>query len=469
MKNLKFSLKIKLSVSYALVALVCVSSISLITNFLLDKQFQKYVKQNQANKNKEVVSAILHQYGMYKKWNNEVVENIGVSALENGLIIKVIDSNTKVIWDAKVHNNGMCQRIIRQTAENMINKYPKFKGGFVNRKYPIIYNNLNVGSVDIGYYGPFYLNDNDLAFISTFNNLLFGVGICSLCFALLFGIIMAKRLSIPIVRVIKSAQMISKGDYNNRVVEKSSTNEICQLTDTVNDLAKTLGDQELIRKRLTADIAHEFRTPLSTLQSHLEAMIDGIWSADNERLKSCHEEIIRISGMIGDLEKVAKLESEDFVLTKTKFDISELIRRIVYNFEKDFMVKNIKINYTELEEYVCADRDKISQVLLNLMSNALKYTPDGGLVEIMIKNLPESTKVIIRDTGTGIPQEDIPYIFERFYRADKSRNRNTGGSGIGLTIVKKIIEAHNGKVVVKSKVNIGTEFTISLPKSKCEV
>ncbi|MCX7923066.1 MAG: ATP-binding protein [Clostridia bacterium] len=462
---MKYSLKAKLSLSYILVALLSVVLISVLTNMFLDKYFREYVRQNQEKENNEVVSSISQQYIENGKWNMDVIDTIGVSALENGMIIKVKDINGKVLWDAKVHNNGMCQRIIEHMAHNVNSRYPNTESTYTEVPYPLSYKQQNIGVVEIGSYGPYYLSDNDLAFIDTLYKLLIGVGIFSLFFALVLGSIMARRLSSPISRVISAAQSISKGYFSDRISEKSSTDEICQLTSTINNLAETLEKQENLRKKMSADVAHELRTPLATLQGHMEAMIDGIWKPDTERLKSCHEEIIRINKLVGDLEKLAKYEGENLVLNKTVFDVTELIQKIVYNFEPEFKNKEIEIFLNAEREEIHADKDKISQVIINLISNALKYTPNKGRVNISVKGAEDITEISVRDNGQGIPEEDLPYIFERFYRADKSRNRLTGGSGIGLTIVKTIIEAHKGRIEVQSNLDSGTEFIISLPKA----
>jgi two-component system, OmpR family, sensor histidine kinase BaeS len=463
--RMKYTLRAKLSLSYIFVALFLVALISFMTNFLLEKQFKDYIIQQQEQRNKDTVSLINQQYkGTEAGWNGAGIENIGVSALAEGIIVKVRDTSSRIIWDATVHNNGLCTSMLAHMAQNMSSRYPNFKGGYVETSYPVTHDFIQVGSVDIGYYGPYYFNDNDLTFINTLNKMLVGVGIFSLLFALILGGIMAKRLSTPISRVIASARQIAKGYFDDRITDKSSTREIEQLTTTINDLADTLEKQEVLRKRLSADVAHELRTPLATLQSHLEAMIDGIWKPDADRLKGCHEEIMRINRMVGDMEKLARYESENLILNKTDFDISELVANIVKNFETDFVGKGIGISFNYSEEKINADKDKISQVIINLMSNALKYTPQGGSVEINIKGSETDTEIQIQDTGMGIPPEDLPHIFERFYRADKSRNRMTGGSGIGLAIVKAIIEAHKGSVTVKSELNKGTGFTVLLPK-----
>lgn len=462
---MKYSLRTKLSLSYVTVVLISVLLISVITNLLLDKHFKDYIIENQERKNKEIVSQINQQYKTGGKWDTEAIGDICINALEQGMIIRITDSSGKIIWDAKLHDNAQCEQMLAHMAQNMSSRYPNWEGKYVEDTYPVTNKLSEVGKVVIGYYGPYYFNDSDLEFINTINRSLIGVGAFSLILSFLFGSVMAKRLSMPISRVITTAQMISKGYFDDRIIEPSSTKEIAQLTETINNLAETLENQEVLRKRLTADVAHELRTPLATLQSHMEAMIDGIWKPDTERLKSCHEEIMRINRMVGDLEKLAKYESENLILTKTSFDILELIRHIIQNFENDFANKNIDIRFIgENEMTVFADKDKISQVIINLLSNAQKYTPQGGIVEVAIKGTYDVIEISIKDTGYGIPSEDIPHIFERFYRADKSRNRLTGGAGIGLTITKAIVEAHEGKIQVKSKINEGTQFIISLPK-----
>ncbi len=458
------SLRTKLSISYVAVALICIILISIFTTLFVYKHFEEYVKQNTEQKNREIVTTLSGQYMGNGKWNTKVIETIGVSSMENGIILKVKDINGNIIWDAKTHNNGMCQRIIEHMSNNASRIPGRGKSGYTEVPYTINYNLNKVGTVEIGTYGDNYLNEHDIAFINDLYNLLWAVGIFSLILSLLFGTVMSKRLVSPIARVINTAKAISKGFYSDRIKEKSNTREINQLTVTINDLAENMEKQEILRKRLTGDVAHELRTPLATLQSHLEAMMDGIWPADSERLKSCHEEIVRISKMVGDLEKLARYESENFVLNMDTFDITELAKRQIHNFESEFLSKGLELKLTGAVCRVYADKDKISQVLVNLLSNALKYTPEGGMVVINIRYNDVNTEISVTDNGPGIPGEDLPYIFERFYRADKSRNKLTGGSGIGLAICKSIVLAHGGSINVQSNIGKGTKFTFTIPK-----
>ncbi|MFT8314042.1 MAG: ATP-binding protein [Clostridium sp.] len=461
---MKSSLKTKLSLTYALVAVISILMISLTINIFLEKQFKTYTMENQENKNKALTDLIGKQYGDNENWNYKTIESIGMNAIEQGLIIKLNDNSGKVVWDASTHNNGLCKQMIDHMENNMNKYYGGDSGKYEEKLYTVYNGNRKIGSLQIGYYGPFYYNDNDIAFIKTLNKILLGVGIASLFFAVLLGLLMAKMLSSPISRVVKAAQNIANGFFDNRITEKSETTEIDLLISTINDLTETLENQKNLRKRMSADIAHELRTPLATLQSHLEAMIDGIWKPSIERLESCHEESIRINRLVGDLENLAEYESENYKLSKVKYDIYDQVKKIMYNFQADFKNKGVNINLNGKREFVFADKDKISQVIINLISNSLKYTPKDGNVEIIIDKSDKEIIIKVKDTGRGISSEDIPYIFERFYRVDKSRNRLTGGAGIGLTIAKAIVNFHKGNIAVKSNLGKGTEFTVLLPK-----
>ncbi|WHH61537.1 ATP-binding protein [Petroclostridium sp. X23] len=458
------SLRTKLSLAFVLITVTLVLSIGVLANFLLEKNFREYVIENQKKKNTEVVMRISQQYTDSNKWRMDVIEAIGISSLEEGLILKIKGSQGDVIWDATQHNSGLCQQMIYHMARNMMSRYPNWQGGYVVDEYPVMRKLTQVGSVEIGYYGPFYFTDSDLHFINDLNIALLWITLFALTISLLFAAVISKKLSLPITRVIHDAQMIAKGDYTLKSAERSNTKEIRDLTAAVKDLAKTLEVQENLRKRLTADVAHELRTPMTTLQSHIEAMVDGIWKPTVERLKSCHEEIIRVNKMIGDLHLLAKFEGEQLPLNQSTFDVGDMIHSIIINFQGQFRNKGINIEYTQRKQMIHADPDKMRQVLVNLLSNALKYTPKEGKVFVDVESNKDMVEIIVKDTGQGIGQEDLPYIFERFYRADKSRNRMTGGSGVGLTIAKAIAEAHGGRIEVKSEMNIGTEFKVILPK-----
>ncbi|WP_298844251.1 sensor histidine kinase [Clostridium sp.] len=460
---MKKSLRKKLSLSYIFVTMICVVLISILSNFFLNKQFKNYVIREHERKNQIIVTAINQQYSTNKKHNTDVIKSVGIDAIENGVFISVRDASGKTIWDAQAYDNIKCEEVKNHVTSTMETLFPNWKGIYTKDDYNIINNSKKVGVIEIGYYGPFYYNDNDILYSKTLNKILISVGIASLCIALMVGLLMAKRLSKPILNVMDTAEMISKGDYSQRIEKKSDIEEIDKLTRSINNLGKSLYEQEKLRKRLTRDVSHELRTPLATLQSHMEALIDGVWEPTTDRLICCHEEILRLNRLVGDLEKLNLYESENLILNKTKFKLGEVVRNIVFNFETEFLNKEIELIFYDKDIILHADQDKISQVIVNLLSNALKYTQKGGKVEVKLFQDGIYAKVSVKDSGLGISEKDLPYVFERFYRIDKSRNKLTGGAGIGLTITKSIVEAHMGTINVESTINQGTQFIIKLP------
>jgi signal transduction histidine kinase len=458
------SLRGKLIFSYIFIAALSVLLISIMSNMFLQRLFNNYIMDAHQRKSEDIVNSVNEQYNEDGSWNISIVERIGIDALENGLIVKISDAEGEYLWDAEQHNHGRCEALIAHFSQNMMTRYPNWQGGYVKESYPMEFNGSTIGTVEIGYYGPFYYTDHDLIFLETLNRIFITVGAISLLLSIIAGILMAQGLSKPIAKVIKSAEAVTKGNYKNRITEKSSTTEIINLIHSVNNMADSLEKQELLRKRLTADVAHELRTPLATLQSHMEAIIDGVWEPTTDRIKSCHEEIMRINRMVGDLEKLAQYESDNLSITKGCFDITEQLQSILLNFEAVYLNKGIEILFEGNSALINADRDKISQVIINLLSNALKYTPAKGVVEIGVKKTGGMILLFVKDNGVGISKEDLPHIFERFYRVDKSRSRITGGAGIGLTITKAIIEAHGGAIRVDSIVGEGTTVTVTLPE-----
>lgn len=459
------SLRVRLSFSYALIALLLVASVSLFSNLFLQDAFVEYVIRQQLNKNEAMVSQLAQRYDQETEaYDAYALESIGMNALEQGMILRVKDSSGAVVWDAMVHNGGLCNQMLQNMAQSMQNRYPSFQGAYEEKSYAITAGGADAGSVQIGYYGPYYFTDSDFAFIDTLNRALLVIGIFSLAFAGALGFFMARRISRPISQAIGAAGRIAAGNYRDKIDVRADTRELDGLVQSINRLSGALEEQDMLRKRLTADIAHELRTPLTALQGNMEALIDGVWQPEQRRFLSCHEEILRLNRLINDLENLSRLENHTEAPVMTEFDLYALAEKAAASFELACREKNQKLTVQGSSLQVKADESKLFQVLSNLIANSVKYTPAGGEITVNVEKEAGYASLSVQDTGIGIAPEDIPYVFERFYRADTSRSSRTGGIGVGLAIVKAIVDMHGGTIGVQSMLGRGSIFTVRLPR-----
>jgi len=458
------SLRKKLTLTFLMIALLSLAFVGLFANVSFGKQFEDYALSRLNQTIDKTVNQVTDLYVRDgEKWDIASLEETGMAMLIDGIILRVTDQSGLVVWDAQVHNNGMCIRILENMAQNMESYQANFQGGYEEQSFPAVVNGKEVGTITVGYYGPYYFNEADLQFLGSLNRILLIAGAVSLGACVLLGAYLARRLSKPITDVIAATGKIAEGNYSDRLTHAENTAELVALSHSVNSLAASLESQESLRKRLTADVAHELRTPLTTLQSTVEAMLDGVWAADEPRLASCREEILRLNKLVDELSTLSRYESESLRLDTVVFDLQELCAQTVHNFEVAARQKGVSLTCSGEAAVVSADRDKIGQIIINLLHNALKFTPAGGSITLETRCEADRAIFRIRDTGCGIAPEHLPFIFERFYRADPSRTRETGGSGIGLAIAMAIARAHGGEIRVNSTLGQGSEFELSLP------
>lgn len=462
---MKKSLRTKLSSAIFIIVFLTIAVISFLSNHFINRQFTDYIIRQQKLKAQIIQSSLSQRYNLLTdSWDLDYINAIGMLSLYEGYIIKIYDKNNEVLWDAQAHDMNLCNEIMGDISERMRIQYPKIEGEFTSSDYALTKNKEIIGFVSISYFGPFFFNENDLKFLTSLNTILMSVGFISLTVSVVVGSIMAKWISQPILKAVGVTKQIADGKYEVRLKETSNTKELDMLVNSINYLAASLETMEKLQKRLTEDVAHELRTPLAILQSYIEAMTEGIWEATPERLYSCYEEVIRISKLVGDLERLAKIEGENLKLNKEKIDLYHVIEKTIISMEKEIKDKDLTVEILGESLELSADYDRIKQVVINLLSNAIKYSKEGCTIIFKIFNTSNMGGFTLKDNGMGISKEELPFIFERFYRADKSRNRATGGSGIGLTIVKSIVQAHGGQVTVESSYGEGSEFTVTLPK-----
>ncbi|MDF2902911.1 MAG: integral rane sensor signal transduction histidine kinase, partial [Bacillus sp. (in: firmicutes)] len=283
--------------------------------------------------------------------------------------------------------------------------------------------------------------------------------------ALIFSMLFSKRLTSGMKSLSAAVEELTKHKKNVRVPLDNLSEEMKQLGIAFNELAISLEKEERLRKEFTGDLAHELRTPLATLRSQIEAFQDGIWEPTPDRLQQSHSELMRLVRLVNELEKLLAAENPQIKLNKTVLETGKLLSSIQNLQIPIFKQKGVKLNIVPPQETINfrGDLDKVTQILTNVVNNALKYTPEGGTVTISAVRDNEMGGFEIRDEGIGMAAEDLPHIFERFYRGDKSRARKTGGVGVGLSIVKALVEAHKGIITVESELDAGTTFTILFP------
>lgn len=463
----KKSLRLTISLRFALIVLAVIALISVVSNVLINRQFEGYVARQQKLEADRIAQNVSSQYDSDAEgWNVDYIHGMGMYASEDGFFMKLYDRDGNVLWDAENHEMRLYNDTIWSI--NLLQKEvsPGCKGEWETSRYDLEHAGAVVGYLDVKYYQACSccMNENEFQFLEALNRILAVIAAISLVGAVLMGMLLSNSIVKPISRVVETTQKISGGEYNTRIQENVQTRELNELTSAVNQMAGSLAEQEVLRKRLTSDVAHELRTPVANISSYIEMMIDGALEPSPDRLQSCYDELQRLSGLISDLERLRQVENEDLTLEKTDVDLRKLAQAALRNFESQLREKNLDGRISGDTSVVPADRDRIMQVVTNLLSNAIKYSSEGGFVQVTVKDTKDSGVICVEDNGIGIAEEDLGRIFERFYRTDKSRNRKTGGAGVGLTIVKAIVQAHKGTVTVESEVGRGSKFVVTLPK-----
>lgn len=463
---MKISLMKKLSLGFILAVLGSIILASAISNYIVGNKFKDYLFDEHKEKVNNAVKIIDDLYIEHKNLSKADNDEIQRYAELQELYIEIKDSSNDTIYSSgksylqhkgMMGNGNMMGPMMRNfSGINM--------GEYTEEKYPLKVNDKEEGSIIIGYFGTSYLSSASVTFIGTLNNSLLISAIAATIFGIIISIVISKQISKPLAQITETANEMKNGNLSAKSVINSNTKEIVELSNSINYLAESLNSQEMLRKRLTSDMAHELRTPLTTLKTHVEAFIDGIWQPTSERFEVFYEEIDRLTKMVDNLRNLSKLEQTSISLNKSKVNISKELEKIIDTFKPLYIKEDYELDSNIAPDIISViDVDKFKQIMTNLISNSYNYLNPKGKVEVELKKENKNVIIKVIDNGIGIPEKDIPYIFERFYRSDLSRNKNTGGSGIGLTIAKAFVEAHGGKINLESKEYKGTTFTIELP------
>lgn len=292
-----------------------------------------------------------------------------------------------------------------------------------------------------------------------------GVGLTALALAAVAGWYVADRIAGPLEAVAQAARQMGLRDLSERVPEPKSDDEIADLAREFNRMAERLHHEDVARRQLLADVAHELRHPVAVIQGQLELIQDGVRPMTPENLAGLQDEVIRLGRMIGDLRDLSQAEAGALTLSTRPVQVGETLDSLMATFGPVAEEQGITLEAATAPDTpaVMADPQRLRQVLVNLVSNALRYTPPGGRIRLAARPLSGMVEISVTDTGSGIDPADLPHIFDRFYRGDRSRSRQTGGSGLGLAISRSLVQAHGGTIWAESTPGAGSSFVVQLP------
>lgn len=338
---------------------------------------------------------------------------------------------------------------------------PHDAGDHVSRSAsaPVTSNGQVVGYVTVAPLTGNVLTGEDQALLDSLDRRHLVAGGLALLLGLVIAVVLATTLSRPLRRLTRAARKMQAGDLATRV-RPEGARELQELGAALNLLAQTLENEERARRSAAADVAHELRTPLAAIVSRIEAARDGVLADDAANLSALHTEALRLTRLVEDLERLADAERPGLTLEKERVDLGEVARERAEGYRQFMEAKDLSLSVQVTPAPISADRGRIVQVVDNLLSNALRYTDEHGSVMVSVRCEQGDAVLTVADTGIGIGAEDLPHVFDRFWRGEPSRARNTGGAGIGLAIVRELVRANDGRISVASTLGEGTTFTV---------
>ncbi|MBN1179404.1 MAG: HAMP domain-containing protein [Anaerolineae bacterium] len=445
---MRSSLFWKLTLSFALATVIGVGGALLVAGYSTTLAFERYA--HGAGLDQEgTTNVLIEYYATYGSWDG--VESALQSGRGRGIgpgrlaSVRLADADGHILIDPDEANVG--QQASRTDIRNGI---------------PLVVAGEQVGTLLLP--GSTLLDASQSTFLTQMRNLLILSGGGALAVALVLGALLVRGITRPLDQLTAASRAIAAGELETRVPVRSK-DEVGQLATAFNQMAADLSQAEEARRQQTADIAHELRTPLTIIQGHLEALADGIFPADAEHLDPVLEQTHLLNRLVEDLRTLSLADAGRLTLYPTPTDVSTWVEGVVGGFRAIAPERGVTLALNVAEELpeVQMDPARMAQVLGNLIDNALRHTPQGGRVTINVAHREARVDMSVEDTGPGVPPEQIPFLFERFWRGDPSRSRSTGGSGLGLAIAQRIVEGHGGRIWAERAPAGGLQVTVSLP------
>jgi two-component system sensor histidine kinase BaeS len=422
---------------------------TIVLRQLMIRDFSHYIEGDTEDKIYWLLAELEGSYERQGGWEVQSQSQDVLWALTLGFEVRLFDAEGREITTTERAAAASSPRVRRRLAA-LSESRPPGKGEFL--PYGLFLAGTQIGTLEVRPLQP----ARETLFVRRADRfLILSIAIVG-GLAVIVSLLFSRRLTRPIKDLSLAAGDISTGKLDRRV-EADRRDELGDLAGAFNRMASDLERHESLRRKLIADVAHELRTPLGAMRGELEAIIDGVLPNDEKRLQSLHDETGRLRRLVEAIEELNQAEASALSLVRRQVDLQPFLARIVERFEGQFRDKGVVLELRcDDGTHVYADPERLSQIVVNLLSNALKATAAGGRVGIGAAGADGHVRITVEDTGAGIRKEDLPYIFERFFRGPG------GGLGIGLTIVKELVEAHQGRIEVASAPG-GTKFTVWLP------
>jgi len=469
------SLWLKLTLTFVAVALAAVGLVAILANRTVTSQFDMYVAHGRQMQATRWVPTFAEYYARTGSWEgvkslvNDWAESMGMGAGQRG-------PGKRHGMDGGPMSSAPNDRLLLADSQGVV--VADSRGELVGEQLPahdladgapIIVDGQRVGTLVVTSAKTSNVGSAEASFLAAVNRALLWAGLLAVVLAILLGLMLARQMTAPLRALTAAAEEMAAGDLAQRVTVRTH-DEVGELGRAFNTMAEALQRNEALRRQMTADIAHELRTPLSVIRGNLEATLDGIYPLDAEHVAPVYEEVLLLERLVADLRLLSLAEAGELALKLEPVNVGELIEGILESARITAQEKDITLEAEVPPDLppINGDAHRLRQVLNNLLGNALRYTPSGGRIAVTARVMDSEMHLSVADSGPGIPEEDLPYIFERFYRGDRSRARESGGSGLGLAIVRRLVEAHGGRVWAENKEGAGATFTIALPLAAAE-
>ena len=443
----------RLAVAFGVVGFAGAAITAVLVNVVFGGLLTGYLDQQQQARQDRVVALLAGAYAQRGTWDMTQLDELAPSLAMESVEVRVEDASGHAVWDLANARSGpgmMSGASIQQ-----------MMGGAASgpeRRVPITVGGQTVGAALVRQPSTGSLPADEAFRSSVTWTLLIG-GLVAAVVAMVTGIFLARRATSPVRELTRAAHELASGKRNGRL-SHSSEDEFGAMATAFNEMADSINESESLRRTFAADVAHELRTPLMILMSHLEAMEDGVVEVDSAAIRSLHEETQRLSKLVADLEVLASADAARFSLNTKPLDLAAAAAAAAEEFRGLYEKKSVALETQLQPAQIVGDPARLHQVVGNLLSNALKFTPPGGSVRLALQQRDGQAVLEVADSGPGIASEDLPRVFERFFRGHGARS---GGSGIGLTVVHDLVAAQGGEVEASNRPEGGALFTVRFP------